>query len=868
MVEDNPGFHQCRFCNSTFSDDILKKIEDEKDDVYCEICGDIIKRVQNKYSFNPPHIAENEPKMNIDNTHVTPQKELKSNPDALNYPIGRVFYDTDFPLIFKSNFVIVFSRQVCFAAMRLEQEGEIDLGGSEIPENAMNDLYMSTRHIQDKRIKPKFLNNLREISKEEFEGNLKKLQTKIQSNRQYLEDFHVYTRWLIRKVYLILSKNWNNENLKKLDRVIRDDLKSMDITKFEFSKSNINNDDLNKDDETFIIKNTSGLNNSFRRDQYDKVRNTVYSSIIDLGYSHKDFNSEDQIIKIVKKLKIPSTFEEIDKSSIKNKKDAKQSLNNKIVYISTLGKIMKDVLDFNNNDNIADISRRHNVSRDFVTKTVKFLSNKHEFQLEDRFPTTSARGSGSPPSKKVLIEVKNFSANFDDAKILTEIATEIFKDLISGPKKLTVDRLPQGFKTNPKYLAISIIYYGLRHIKYINRHADFKSYGILSFMNDNFLNDTTMKLALSNTVPGIYDYISDSLKSKILYQPIIKLPKENYDKKKFLKALEKIKEGYKNSDRPDNVILIELIIITLEHYKSENFQQFVSDMLFWDSYKKSWRLIEKLSTPDTLRRISDLEDFIMDYSKLINNFNIKDSEKLKLLKILKKLKEERYKYYNYESSYKEKKRREYERYIKYGETFFSPSSRIKRFLLMLGFSPYDGFDLWENKIAVKGKYKIYANFHHYHYYPEEQSENDLVFIPIKPSKKRQSKVFENSRILTHNMISGREGLLKKPNISPKAKNQLKEELKEIEESIEYNSKIIEDSIYFLRPDLLNDLENWSIESINKAKLRLLDSNFLWAKGIVDSIPLTKEHANKKIEQSEAKGVIQDILNERKRRILG
>ena len=528
---------------------------------------------------------------------------------------------------------------------------------------------------------------------------------------------------------------------------------------------------------------------------------------------------------------------------------------------------MKDVLDFNNNDNIADISRRYNVSRDFVTKTAKFLSTKHDFQLEDRFPTISARGSGLPPSKKVLNEIKNYSLNFEDDKILTGIATEIFNDLISGSNKLTVDCLPQGYKTYPKYLAISIIYYGLRHIRYINSHADFKSYGILRFINDNFPNDTTMKLALSNTVPGIYDFISDSLKSQILYAPLIKLPKENYNKKKFIKELEKIKEDYKNFDRFDNLVLIDLIISTLEHYKSENFQQFVDDMLFWDRYKKSWRLLEKLSTADTLRRISDLKDFIIGYSKLINTLDINNSEKLILLKLLKNFKDERYKHYNYEGSYKEKKRREHERYMSYGDSFFSPSSRIKRFLLMLGFSPYDGFDLWENKISVNGKNKISANFHHYHYDPEEQSENDLVFIPIKPSKKNRTKVFEGSQILTHNMVSGREGLLKKPAVSPKAKNRIKEELRGIEERIEDNSRIIEEAIYLLRPDLLNSLENWPKDRIKKAKLRLLDSNFSWTKGILESIPLTKEYADKKLDQSEVKRIIREIQNERERRIL-
>ena len=225
MIEDSPEYHQCQFCNSTFSDEILKKIEDDKVDVYCENCGDIIKRVQNKYSFNPPDIPENVPKTNIDNTPVTPQKELKPHPDALNFPIGRIFYDTDFPLNFKSNFVIVFSRQVCFAAMRLGQEGEIDLGESGISENALNDLYMSTRHIQDKRIKAEFLKDLRKISKEEFESNFKKLQTKIQSNRQYMEDFHIFTRWLIRKVYLIISDASNKDELSKFDLTISRDLK-------------------------------------------------------------------------------------------------------------------------------------------------------------------------------------------------------------------------------------------------------------------------------------------------------------------------------------------------------------------------------------------------------------------------------------------------------------------------------------------------------------------------------------------------------------------------------------------------------------------------------------------------------------------
>jgi len=226
MIENGPRSHRCRFCKSSFSEEIFKKIEDNRDDVYCENCGDIIKRVQTNYNFYPIDIIGNDTKINTNNSPVKPQKDLEPNPDALNYPIGRVFYDTDFPLIFKSNFIIVFSRLTCFHALYLECEGQIQLGESDVPENTLNDLYMSTRHVQDMRIKSEFLNNLHEISKEEFECYLKRLQEKIQSNRQYREDFTIYSRWLIRRVYLIMCNKWNGDTPNKFERTIRDNLKN------------------------------------------------------------------------------------------------------------------------------------------------------------------------------------------------------------------------------------------------------------------------------------------------------------------------------------------------------------------------------------------------------------------------------------------------------------------------------------------------------------------------------------------------------------------------------------------------------------------------------------------------------------------
>ena len=229
MVENRLGSHRCRFCKSSFSVEILKKIEDDGDDVYCENCGDLIKRVQNKYNFNPTEIIENASNVNTKGTPTKPQKDLESNPDALHYPIGRIFYDKEFPLTFKSNFIIVFSRLTYFHALHLESKGQIELGGLEVPDNAINDLYMSIRHIQNKRIKSEFLNNLHEISKEEFECNLKHLQAKIQSNRQYREDFIVYSRWLIKRVLTIISEKKEIDKCSKFERTIIKDLKRFEL---------------------------------------------------------------------------------------------------------------------------------------------------------------------------------------------------------------------------------------------------------------------------------------------------------------------------------------------------------------------------------------------------------------------------------------------------------------------------------------------------------------------------------------------------------------------------------------------------------------------------------------------------------------
>jgi len=770
---------------------------------------------------------------------------------------GEVYFDPEFSQNFKDNLIIVLSRIIYFNISNLYQIEELKVNNTELSESILNTIANSLEPIMTKRIRINFLGKLHHISIKKFEKQVKKLQQKIHTQQNYQNSFKIYLRWLISIVFPIIIEKWDEINLPKFEETIRKDLKNYGFNTYR--------------EELEQSESKKGryinITNSFRGKLYYKVRELTYKFIIKNNLTEKDFESEENIIKILTQLKIPSTINDIENSEIKNKKQAKARLKNKKDYISVLGKIMINILDFSCNDSITDIASKYNVSRDFITKIARFLAKNHRFKLKDRFPTVSARGSGSVPSRKTLEEIKSFSLNFEDAEFLAEIAIEIFNDLITGESQLKVDDLPLGFKTNPKYLAISLIYYALRHIDYCNKYKRFQSYGILEFINEHFSTNTTMNLAISNTVPALYNYISEGLKSKILYIPLSRTSREDYNRSTFVAKLNDIREEYKKTSRIGNISLIDLFLNTLNYYKKGQFHQFIKDLAFWNIGKKAWRLVEKLSIPDTLRRESDLKDFVSSYHELIDKLKVGRTEKIKLIRLLQNFKEKRYNYYNYESSYKEKKRREYKRFLTYNDFFFLPNSRIKRFLLVLGFSPYDGFDLWENKIHFNGKLKIYANFHHYHYDPKEQSENDLVFIPIKPPKKIRTNIYKEKKILTHNMISGKEGHLKHPRVSPKMKQKIREELDRIEKRIEHNAKLLEESVLTLQVNKLNNLINWSKESIDNAKLRLLDTDFTWTKGIELSIPLTKKDENKEIDRNIVIEVIEQIKSDRKSRIL-
>jgi len=207
----------------------------------------------------------------------------------------------------------------------------------------------------------------------------------------------------------------------------------------------------------------------------------------------------------------------------------------------------------------------------------------------------------------------------------------------------------------------------------------------------------------------------------------------------------------------------------------------------------------------------------------------------------------------------QKKIREQKRYGKYQTYFFSHKVRVKRFLLMLGFSPFDGFDIWGNKITSDNICKVYANFHHFHYNPVGRSEKDLVFIPIKPPEKFRKGDYLVREYLTHNVISGLEGNLRRDDIKVNTREKIILRLKKIEKVIGKNSKVLEDAVYSKNPKKLKELINWEEEDIQKAIDRLNDFTFSWASNIQKYIPTAEGYDYKRIKMEDVKLIIKDIM---------
>jgi len=301
-----------------------------------------------------------------------------------------------------------------------------------------------------------------------------------------------------------------------------------------------------------------------------------------------------------------------------------------------------------------------------------------------------------------------------------------------------------------------------------------------------------------------------------------------------------------------------LILKSLEFY--EDFNAFTNDIQFIRSSGSPKQVLLRLSTDNFLDSKHYLDLFIVKYLSFIEGLNTDLKNKTAHISLLTQFYKEKEKRNNFHEKSKQKKSRELQRRAKYGDLFFSHAVRVERFLIMLGFSPYDGYDIWRNRVLIDGKTRIFANFHHIQYVPEEKSKRDLVFVPQKSPSKYQKNI---EKFLSHSMIAGREGNLKRTDISSITRHKIERELKAIQKILKFNSMLLEKAVVTLKPESLLKLKGWTEESMKNAIERLKDREFSWAKDVEKLVPTAGGYEHERIESSEVKNIIQRIISKRK-----
>ena len=217
----------CKYCGWEFPSGFLQSITENNDSVFCENCG---TKLINENPISDILKSEENPNQDLKIKKTNKKKaifnRIYENIRSEKSPIDRVLMDSDFPKVFKDNFKIVISRVIYSHIRALEIESAINIKSVELTKDLLDELYKEINPVLTMRIKSRYLGNLHKSSIRDFEKKLKLLQTKLKLNKRFHQDFIIYLRRLIREVYIIVSELWNEKDLPKFERIIRDDLKN------------------------------------------------------------------------------------------------------------------------------------------------------------------------------------------------------------------------------------------------------------------------------------------------------------------------------------------------------------------------------------------------------------------------------------------------------------------------------------------------------------------------------------------------------------------------------------------------------------------------------------------------------------------
>jgi len=209
MVEDNIDYEfKCPDCNWTISADEVKHKTGYKEQIFfCEQCGTKLL----KWSIN-----ELEKDIGIDQ-NLDEKSKL--------FPVEIIATDPDFTVGFIDDLTLVLSRMIYVNIRMLEKSQRMNFKIIEFDETVLNFIADTIIPILKKEINPLLLKKLQNLSVNEFNFNLKKLQSKLNEIQIYRQNFIIYFRWLIKEDFFIITESWNKENLEKFDKVIIRDLK-------------------------------------------------------------------------------------------------------------------------------------------------------------------------------------------------------------------------------------------------------------------------------------------------------------------------------------------------------------------------------------------------------------------------------------------------------------------------------------------------------------------------------------------------------------------------------------------------------------------------------------------------------------------
>jgi hypothetical protein len=936
----------CDYCGSEFSPELLQYFTESNKSVFCENCGTEVVRRNEKISssdlsFDIKSILKKIPR------YINEKFRFEKN------PILRVAMDSDFSRIFKDNFKLVASRIIYCYIRALEEESGFTVQNTELTSDILDTIFEHIKSLMSERLDHQYLENLNRISIREFEKWLQSLQAKLKLNKRFHQDFIIYLRWLTSRVYTIIAELWDAPDLPKFYRVIRDDLKFFIIFRSDSSPSlppgifkEVKQASLKLKNPYKLMVIVSQILNDLITGSKKLVsenlplgfkRNPKYlaSMLIYYGLRHEDYNNHHKKYRIYSATKYLNDFYPKDSTMKK--------------AMTTLPSKVYDFLSDGMKTKILYFPRgQKNLGEKIKNKVKNLKSNER--------------------NEKFFSELKNcikkYSEKLDDSNILCNLGLVILKDAFKSTNERLYSYLIGKIRYGlPKYYAVGFLFFALNHKSYENKTISISSYSDLyfkEFKKSNFVIISSLYEILSEQMKSEINYLpkrryklekefdenlvweyfteflqifdprfyenlyenaeklyhtaklngfeydslssknpkflsftllffsllntdslvitKDSLYSKLrkngfeishtiadkvinkfeeyIRDSLLRAPRRTITQQRFKDLLVSLKEQAKEKKSTRNIVLYDLILRTLRLYKND-FEQFIIDISFISS-QGTTRILERLSNPDVLDKELYLTRFISNYKELIDNLNVCSKDKRELIRKLKEFDEIRRNYYKFDESKYQKKKREKERYNKYRSTFFSFEVRVERFLLMLGFSPYDGFDLWENKIFVKGKFRIFANFHHYRYNPEEQSKEDLVFIPIKPPRNIRSGEYLTKTYLTHNVISGLEGHLRRSDISEEVRLKMLLKLQKIEGLIKYNSSLLEKAVHTKNHELLYHLRNWDKEDIKRAINRLKDYKFTWVKEIERYLPTAEGYDYVRISKKETNLIIKGI----------